>query len=392
MFERWLTKLETVKRATTPEEREAIYRFRYTVYVEELGRVLGGADHTKKTVTDPDDEKDFSVHLYTGTPDELTGSVRLRCWEPGGVPQSDFQLLSMDDFPDIKTSRVAELGRLMIRPTLRGKLILPSLARATYEHLAGEFRGDLAFCYCAPGLVHHYRKLGFRPYSGRIVDTVDGIHVAMVCVLSDGIYLKEQGSPVAALAKTYYTRARRDADMRRYESVLDVEQVPIEMDGDRVWGQVQDAFVQADSQTKTFLEMLPAPAHALLKEHGMVLDLTKDTLVTKEGYGERELFIILDGAFEVLAKNGRRVAVLGKGDLFGEVAFFRESGKRSASIKALSDGRVLSIRRRALDELIAKKPEIAAPILFQLGRIMAERIANSLATQSVATMIARDDL
>ena len=32
----WLTKLETVHKAETAAEREAIYRFRYQIYVEEL--------------------------------------------------------------------------------------------------------------------------------------------------------------------------------------------------------------------------------------------------------------------------------------------------------------------------------------------------------------------
>ena len=54
MLASWLTSLEQVHEAKTPEAREAIYRFRYTVYVEELGRELGGADHDRKRVCDED--------------------------------------------------------------------------------------------------------------------------------------------------------------------------------------------------------------------------------------------------------------------------------------------------------------------------------------------------
>jgi len=44
---RWLTKLETVRRAETAREREAVYRFRYRVYIEELNYNYE-ADHDRK--------------------------------------------------------------------------------------------------------------------------------------------------------------------------------------------------------------------------------------------------------------------------------------------------------------------------------------------------------
>lgn len=66
----------------------------------------------------------------------------------------------------------------MIPPTMRGKLVVPSLARACYEYLAGEFGARLAFGYCNAGLVRHYRKLGFRPYAAPLIRTPDCMGVA----------------------------------------------------------------------------------------------------------------------------------------------------------------------------------------------------------------------
>ncbi len=48
------------------------------------------------------------------------------------------------------------------------------------------------------------------------------------------------------------------------------------------------------------------------------------------------MYVILDGAFEVEAGGGRRLALLEKGDLFGEVAFFTEAGERTASVRAVT--------------------------------------------------------
>ncbi|MBM3466201.1 MAG: hypothetical protein FJX76_29290 [Armatimonadetes bacterium] len=58
MFSEWLTGLAPVHRAESPAEREAIYRFRYDVYVAELGKAMPHADHERRTVRDPEDEQE----------------------------------------------------------------------------------------------------------------------------------------------------------------------------------------------------------------------------------------------------------------------------------------------------------------------------------------------
>jgi CRP-like cAMP-binding protein len=98
--------------------------------------------------------------------------------------------------------------------------------------------------------------------------------------------------------------------------------------------------------------------------------------VTKVGHGEREMYVILEGVFEVFDGNDCRVALLTKGDPFGEVAFFRGSGRRSASVRAVEAGRVLVLRRRFLRELMSKKPDAAAKILYNLARVLADRLGS----------------
>ena len=41
-----MTEIE-IRTADTDEEREAVYRFRYAVYVEEMGRYRATADHAR---------------------------------------------------------------------------------------------------------------------------------------------------------------------------------------------------------------------------------------------------------------------------------------------------------------------------------------------------------
>ena len=43
--------------AETDEQKEAVYRFRYTVYVEEMGRYQGSADHAGRRLVEPEDDQ-----------------------------------------------------------------------------------------------------------------------------------------------------------------------------------------------------------------------------------------------------------------------------------------------------------------------------------------------
>jgi CRP/FNR family cyclic AMP-dependent transcriptional regulator len=102
------------------------------------------------------------------------------------------------------------------------------------------------------------------------------------------------------------------------------------------------------------------------------MDIPAGQLLTEKGLTQREIFVILDGAFEV-HDGDRRMAVLGRGDVIGEVGFFGTSGRRMASVTAASDGQVLVLRRRFVDELMKSDPACAAEVLFGLARVLADR-------------------
>ncbi len=127
----------------------------------------------------------------------------------------------------------------------------------------------------------------------------------------------------------------------------------------------------------SFLESLSGSAVKQLAENGLIMDVSVGTVMTREGHAERELFVILDGVFEVY-RGDTHYTYLGKGEIFGEVAFFRDSGKRSASVRATEKGRVVVLRRKFLESLGKSDPRAAQAILFNLGRILSERLVGSL--------------
>jgi CRP-like cAMP-binding protein len=375
----WLTRLETVRVAETAPEREGVYRFRYKVYIEEL-HYNYEADHERKWLKQPEDELPETTLLYTGSPDEVTSCVRVRAWRPGQVPSPVAQALSLERFLGIERLNVAHIGRMMIRRTLRGKIVLPSLLAGGYEFLAGERGTDLAFLDCVPGIVRHYRRLGARPYGGRVKDLGYSPGIPLVIVLSDYQHLKRSGSVVAPLVKKYFGPGKREPlDLAPLRHLFEGDTVPVEFDAKKVWAALQEKLLLSDEREHfpTFVDQLPEPALRRMAASGYLLRIEAGHLITREGIGQREMYVILEGACEVESA-GRRLALLEQGDLFGEIAFFSEAGERTASVRALTECRLLVLRRKFLDELAGSDPDAAYRILLNVSRIMAERMAVTL--------------
>ena len=137
---------------------------------------------------------------------------------------------------------------------------------------------------------------------------------------------------------------------------------------------MSDALRERDHATCTFLDGLPENTMRQLMANGFIMDVPEGQLITREGHIESELYIILSGAVEVV-HSGRMVARLGSGEVFGEMAFFRDEGKRWASVRALRPCRIVTLRRKWMDDLGESNPQGARAILFNLAKVMAERAA-----------------
>jgi Cyclic nucleotide-binding domain/Acetyltransferase (GNAT) domain len=365
--------LEPVYIAETEAEREAVFSFRYSVYGAELGRKLGGADHGRQRVHDPEDDQPYTTLLYTDDgAGRLTGTARIRRWEPGKVAAKDWEAFSMERFEGLRDMPTAEVGRLMIEPGHRGQMGMVSMSCALYQLCAGELLVDAAFINCAAGLVRHYRLLGFRTYAGKLVPTADGIEVPLMLIPSDRVYLEQAGSFVAPFTDVLYGPGKRaQVDVGRWAPLLDADSAPVRFDAAAVWERV-DRLRQAEAERPSMLESLSEDTVRKLSDQGFLMNVAAGQLLTEKGLTQREIFVILDGAFEV-HDGDRRIALLGPGEVIGEVGFFGTSGRRMASVTAASDGQVLALRRRFVDELMKSDPACAAEVLFGLARVLADR-------------------
>lgn len=97
----------------------------------------------------------------------------------------------------------------------------------------------------------------------------------------------------------------------------------------------------------------------------------KGNVIFVQGEQGERCFAIVSGAVKISAyhSDGREavIAVLGPGDVFGELALF-DQAPRSADASAIEDAELLSFDARAVTEAIASHPEIAMTLLRVLGR------------------------
>jgi CRP-like cAMP-binding protein len=101
-----------------------------------------------------------------------------------------------------------------------------------------------------------------------------------------------------------------------------------------------------------------------------------DTVVTA-GAWEQSLYLVLEGQLEVLADTGRRkyrkIASVGAGSVIGELSFF-DGGARSAMVRAVTPAVLAEMSPAEFDTLAAASPALARRLLFDLGRILAQRL------------------
>lgn len=114
-----------------------------------------------------------------------------------------------------------------------------------------------------------------------------------------------------------------------------------------------------------------------LLDHCTTLPVKKGQTVIQQGEVRQSFFIVAAGELEVTMQGARgkvhRVALIPKGSVFGEQAFF-EGTARTADVCALADGEVYEMTQAKFIVLAGQNPRLAHDILFDLARIVSTRL------------------
>ena len=114
----------------------------------------------------------------------------------------------------------------------------------------------------------------------------------------------------------------------------------------------------------------PCAKHELRQIAALVdeVDAPKGKTLVREGDTGSEFFVVVEGT-ATATRRGRKVATIGPGSFFGELALL-DQGPRAATVTADTDMRLLVLTSRAFSTVLEDVPSVSRKVL----RGLAERL------------------
>jgi N-acyl-L-homoserine lactone synthetase len=363
----------TVREVTTDQEREALFAFRYQVYVSELA-MTDEADHERGWLRDDYDDHSTNYALFED--DAVVGALRIiRMSEIGDIDPFMEKFSMAPALSEFGAQAIVATSRFMIADRLRNTMAILHLLRKLWEY-SGAHGVRLNYGDCSPHLVAFYERLGFRRYVEGYNDDAYGFKLPLMMIMRDNAFMRRVRSPFASMnTDEGDDREARDWFAKTYPDFTTLDTA---------------SFLTAE----VFFDLLAArladdPLHAIALLRGLDQDeagrfLAKAAVVrfkpghriVGEGEHDRTIFAILKGVAEVRTKGGETpaLAVLGAGDTFGEIGFLT-AAQRTADIVARTEGEVLVLSSEFLELFMRDEPAIAAKVSLNLARELAGRLA-----------------
>ena len=347
----------------------ALARLRYDVYVREFGRRLPGCDDEQGMVVEEEDGVSTHFAAYDGA--EPIACLRLTpvdALKPDSRWRGNYDVTT---FP-VTEQKQAVLSRLVVRGDHRSSLVAPQLLAAAYDAFRAA-DGELLFLRCAANTVSLYEVMGFRRYMPGSVAGDGLFRLPMVMITGDWTYFEAVKSPLVEniqqfppnvtlgdwFEERFPEHARpasvrvlgREEFLRSFAARMNDDSIPLldDMEGD----EKEHLFLAADHQ-----------------------DVRAGERILGQGEGGSAMYLILEGAVEVLGERGghRRVlGTLGAGQLFGEAGFLMGT-PRSADVVAIADSHLVVLDVDSFAKLSAKHPTVALKVMRNLCRTLCLRL------------------
>jgi hypothetical protein len=343
--------------AITTEEREGVYAL-----LDEVRRT--DRQHTKASLEgaaladrEGHDTLTFVRDLRNGG--RMIGVARstLAADLPGSPTATQAYALDVFSRADLANAGVVTHIALL-KPYRKTAALLALLQHLYEEGLAAGYVWWLLSC--EPSAVALYRRLGFRTVASVHGAIGGGFRIPMVLVAHDEAHLSLVGSPMLpALRKLPHPLPPRGPRwVREFQAAnltLDVGVEPLRI------GELPE----------TLVEGVSLAGQVALADHGLVLACEFGQRVIVQDEGSRTLGVVIAGAAEVVA-DGRTVARLETGEMFGELSLILGSRRTADVVAATPNTRVAMLSHEAIDRV--RLPADRELVWRNLARIVARRL------------------
>ncbi len=119
-----------------------------------------------------------------------------------------------------------------------------------------------------------------------------------------------------------------------------------------------------------------------------IRSFSKGEYIVREDDPSAHLMILAEGTAEILTVTGDPIAYIKPNMPFGEVSFL-DRRRRSSSVVAHTDCKVLTMNEEPLRELLKNEPEMAVRALVNLSILLCDRLRK--ANQQIAALNAIEE-
>lgn len=179
-----------IRLAKSPEEREKVFKFRYSVYIEEMQRKSNYCDHQRKIIEEPLDETGY-IYAAFDSNDKVVGTFRNNYLRDGGLGYYE-KLYQLDKFDASFFEKISIITKLIILKQYRRRLVSDIMAAAFLSTLKGGV--ELNVIDTNSHLVKFFKHFGYKDL-GLILHPEYGEVNLMVLELKNIEHLKSVNSP-----------------------------------------------------------------------------------------------------------------------------------------------------------------------------------------------------
>jgi predicted GNAT family N-acyltransferase len=368
----------TVRRATTEHEREAIYRLRYQVYIEEMNGANRHREANAQNQQLRDSWDDRAHHFYAMHQGTIVACARFITRRDG--PLECEEHFNLERFVPSYPNSIGMTSRLALHPEHRGSHLLKQLTCAIYQYLREE-NIQFNFIDCHTRLLPLYSKLGFRAYRPGFNHAQYTYVVPMVLVVDDLEFLEQVRSPFVPVARLYPSSLNgRRLLLSQFPDAATVLVPPSHKPAHSTELMLERLIQPDQSASSNMLHGLMLEDVTVLASLGHYVSCQVGDAVLRAGDPGRDIFLILDGRFQVTGRfrhtpdDEIQVSkILTAGDVFGEIRFLTDE-IRYASVVALEHSTLLVLNAKAMDRLVITAPKVAAKVFRNIARIVVSRL------------------
>lgn len=365
-----------IRIATTDEDREAVYRLRYDLYVVEQNLFQREADHARRFLRDAYDA--VSTLLLATIDGEPVGTFRLTFGGDTSFSPDIRETFQLDRFQGIVEERdMVVATRLLVRAQHRGGKIPFQLMWKAYETIARR-NAEVMFADCEPHLANSYYRLGVRPYGGVYNHETNGALLRLMFIIGDLEFLRAIESPLL-IAASQRTKPPVAVEALRAFLASEASVIAQSIEKERYWDEIARWVKDGGDEVQRLFNEFTREEAAVILAQGQIMSVEPGMGLIRRGHVSRTLYVLLSGSLVVEEGGVQLVEVTTPGSILGEVAFFT-SGQRTSDVLGGPKGaRVLALSDRVLREIIANHGPAAAKFLHAVARGLSQKLVERAA-------------